>query len=455
MGNSFAYSMMILWPLVTYYLLKRYGISAGALIALLGSYMFLPASFVIDLPGLPGFDKFLITTLTIFTFLKVKGVPFGLHYLSKPLKVCFALYLVSPIVTSMVNQQSYLHLPGLSFYDGFVRTFSNFFKFLPFFIGLAFFRTKEQHVRLFKFFAIATFIYAFLALYEIRMSPQLHSTFYGYFPHAWNQQYRSGGFRAVVFMGHGLLVAMFLALGVAFWSIILKSKSRVFRYASGWGLSLVFITLMLSKSLGALILGGFSYVFISYIKPKLIVLFSIALAFIFLSYPVTSILGIFPHQELLDIAESIDEQRAGSLKYRFDNEQILLEHANDSPWFGWGGWGRNRVYDPETGWDISVTDGAWIIKFGTEGWLGYLSTYLFLFLPVWLCFRYREKLSRANKDEFFLLASHSLIVSIIMIDQIPNASLNPLYWLIVGSLFGRFQVVLSEIKKGNFLDKTS
>jgi hypothetical protein len=56
---------------------------------------------------------------------------------------------------------------------------------------------------------------------------------------------------------------------------------------------------------------------------------------------------------------------------------------------------------------------------------------------------------------FFLLASHSLIVSIIMIDQIPNASLNPLYWLIVGSLFGRFQVVLSEIKKGNFLDKTS
>lgn len=46
-------------------------------------------------------------------------------------------------------------------------------------------------------------------LYEVRLSPQLHRIFYGYFPHSFAQQVRGGGFRPVVFLQHGLWVAFF------------------------------------------------------------------------------------------------------------------------------------------------------------------------------------------------------------------------------------------------------
>lgn len=59
---------------------------------------------------------------------------------------------------------------------------------------------------MFRFLVIAGLIYTVPMLYEIRMSPQLHTIFYGYFPHSFGQQARGGGFRPVVFMGHGLLV---------------------------------------------------------------------------------------------------------------------------------------------------------------------------------------------------------------------------------------------------------
>ena len=43
-----------------------------------------------------------------------------------------------------------------------------------------------------------------------------------------------------------------------------------------------------------------------------------------------------------------------------------------------------------------------------------------------------------------LLIGHSLIVAVIMIDQIPNDSMNSLFWLIIGALIGRSQAIKTE-----------
>lgn len=444
MPNTFAYIALFSWPLFTIFFVKRYGLGNGALIALLGAYMFLPVKVSVDPPGLPPLDKFSITTLTIIIFYLFSGNGLGLRSLDKKYFMILVGFIIFPFITAITNQHSYLFLPGMQLYDGLSGSIKGMLYLFPFLIGVRYFRTEEAQLTLFKYFALAAFIYTFFVLFEIRMSPQLHTKIYGFFPHSWLQQYRGGGFRAIVFMGHGLLVAMFLALGVAFWAVLNKTKQKIFRFSTQTGLWLVFITLALSKSYAALVYGVFALLAIKYLKVQRLYLVAMLMGTLFITYPILSATGIFPHKELVEVAKDINQDRAQSLEFRFDNENILLAHANKKPWFGWGDWGRNRVYNAETGEDISVTDGGWIILLGTSGWMGFLSQFLFMFLPIYMVFRNQNRLKYESDTAPLLLAAHCLIVGLIMIDQLPNASLNPVYWLVVGSLVGRTQYLLNN-----------
>ena len=70
--------------------------------------------------------------------------------------------------------------------------------------------------------------------------------------------------------------------------------------------------------------------------------------------------GLWDGHSAVALTKSIvGEDRAGSLEFRLDNEDMLIARAMQRPLFGWGGWGRARVHD-EDGKDISVTDGLWI-----------------------------------------------------------------------------------------------
>lgn len=452
MPNTFAYIALFSWPFVTFFMLRRYGTGGGALISLLAAYMFLPASFAIVIPGFPNLDKFVITTLTIIFYIILRKQSFGIVFLSKRLKIILLFFIAAPFFTVITNQERYLHLPGLSLYDGLSVSLNGLLDFFPFLIGLAYFRQEEEQLKLFKYFAIASLVYAFLALIEIRISPQLHNWVYGYFPHSWIQQYRSGGFRAVLFMGHGLLVAMFLALGVVFWATLNRAKYKFVTLNTTFGLVFVLITLLLSKSLAALIYGIFALLVIKIFKPAYTYFVSAMFGLIFMTYPISSATGIFPHETIIEVASTVNQDRAGSLDFRFKHEQNLLAHASEKPVFGWGGWGRSRVYDPETGEDLSITDGAWAISLGTSGWFGFLSTFLFFFLPLWILFRKNKNMYFASKQSQILMAGHSLIIGLIMIDQLPNASLNPVYWCLAGSLLGRTQVLLArENSQENFI----
>lgn len=439
MPNTFAYAIMALWPVVIFMLMKKYGVGAGSLLALLTSYMFLPANLSIDLPVLPPLDKFSITTLTIIAIFVVKKIPLGINSLPKVYKWLLAVFFIAPFLTALSNSERYLHMPGLTLYDGLTSSIVSFLYFFPFLIGVKYFRELESHTKLFQYFAIAALVYAFFALYEIRMSPNLHSMLYGYFPHSWQQQYRDGGFRAVVFIGHGLLVAMFLALGVTFWATMKKAGLKVFRYSSLVAMGILVVTLIFMKTYSAIVYGAFAYCAINYLSKNQQISASLMIALLFITYPILTASGVFPHKELVSLASDFSVDRAGSLEYRFDNESVLLAHANEKPLLGWGGWGRNRVFDSATGQDVTVTDGYWIIVLGVSGWVGFLSKFLFLFLPIFFVFKSHRNMHYENESSKTLLAAHTLIISLIMIDQLPNSSLgsNSLYWLLAGSLLGR------------------
>ena len=112
-----------------------------------------------------------------------------------------------------------------------------------------------------------------------------------------------------------------------------------------------------------------------------------------------------------------------------------MDRAKDKFIFGWGGWDRYKLAD-------SVTDGYWIILFGKYGVIGFLSIFGLMYSAV---IKAGFNLSLlADRKAQALVAGHCLIVAVIMIDQIPNDSMNSLFWLIIGSLIGRAQY----IKKG-------
>jgi len=130
-----------------------------------------------------------------------------------------------------------------------------------------------------------------------------------------------------------------------------------------------------------------------------------------------------------------DEEREESLQFRFLNEDLLLTHAEERPLFGWGLWSRGRVFDAETGADVSTTDGYWVIIIGIAGWAGYLAIFGLLGLPVlrlWL------GMLRTGRPPPVVTSALGLLTAINMIDLLPNATLTPLTWLVAGALLGQF-----------------
>jgi hypothetical protein len=284
------------------------------------------------------------------------------------------------------------------------------------------------------FFTVAALVYSLLALYEIRMSPQLNRMLYGFFPHSWHQHVRSDGFRPVVFLSHGLNLALFFCMGIlaaiGLYRISDIAKRKILLLSIGW----LFLTLALSKSLGSLSIAIAIAPAAFFFPIRLRLLVAAAIGILVLSYPAARFFDLVPTTKIISWAEGIDPARAQSFAFRVDNENDLLAHAAERPLFGWGGWGRNRVFD-ETGNDTSTTDGGWILAFGKGGWVEYLTTFGLLALPcIILAFRGR------SWDVSSATAGLCLVLAANMLDLLPNNGQSPVTWLIAGALLGRLEL---------------
>ena len=170
---------------------------------------------------------------------------------------------------------------------------------------------------------------------------------------------------------------------------------------------------------------------ILFAPPRLQVLVAAVFAGMVLTYPMLRGAGLVPTDAIHTLAQSVSEERAGSLKYRLDNEDMLLARANEKPLAGWGSWGRNRVYDPETGRDLSVTDGLWVIMIGSFGWIGYVAQFGLLTMPLLILAR------RRGAEIAPVTAGIAVLTAAALIDLIPNATLTPVTWIVAGALAGQ------------------
>ena len=455
MDSSIAFFVLMVWPVFVFMLLSKYGFKTGFVLVLFISYLFLPSGYDVNFKGIPTLNKGSITSLSVLFYLLLNNKLLSIFKIGPWRFFILILLIMSPFLTALTNSERYLHLPGMTVYDGLSQSAANFLIFIPFLLGFKYYGKYEDQLLIFRTFIVFMVFYSLLILFEIRMSPQLHRLFYGFHPHSFVQQFRDGGFRAVVFVGHGLLVSMLIAIALLVCSIFYKLKLKIMGFNAIYFVAFFLVLLFLNKSYGAFFLGILGLLIILFFSPKMILLFSGLIASFFLIYPVLIYFNLFPHQTIVDVASMVNYDRAHSLGFRFNHEVNLMVHASDKLLFGWGSWGRNRIYDSETFQDLSVTDGRWIITLGTRGFFGYVTEYFFIVLSVVsaaMTLKYRSFIKR---NDLFLLSSNALVVAIILADQIPNSSLNYFYWFFSGALYSRVISLRKEaiynMKDKNFI----
>jgi len=171
------------------------------------------------------------------------------------------------------------------------------------------------------------------------------------------------------------------------------------------------------------------------LRPVTQVKWSFILAALVILYPVTKVNGVFPEKEIISVISQYSPERAQSLEFRFQNENEMLAHALERPYFGWGNWGRNRIYSDWDGRDLSVVDGRWIAELGINGWVGFIFCYAILLTPLYFALK-TFKYIKEPKDQVFF-ASLAVILTLCILDSIPNTGMGPTHLFLAGILLGQ------------------
>ncbi|MFV1985468.1 MAG: hypothetical protein ACC657_18110, partial [Thiohalomonadales bacterium] len=328
MANTFAYIILILWPFISLLFYKRLPVIHATFWTIVGGFLILPVRFDIDFPLIPPLGKESIPALAaLIGCIYIKKIKIKLIPQNGLERWFIIILLISPIITVFTNQEVINGISGLTMHDAFSSIINQYIRLLPLIIGMQLIKTHEDLLVIFKLLVISALAYSLLILFEIRMSPQLHTWVYGYFPHTFGQQARFGGFRAVVFLGHGLIVSMYLAIVLGAVTILKKQKIRIYGIPLGLIIAYFIVVLILNKTVSGFLLGMLLFVIIGWLSINFIRRSALLFIFIVLLYPALAIMGLFPHQLLVDMATNLDPERGASLAFRFHHESLLLEHA--------------------------------------------------------------------------------------------------------------------------------
>lgn len=481
--NAFAYLALAAWPVVAFLLFRALPRPAALIWTVVGGYLLLPTGAGVDLPMIPTLDKTLIPALcAAILSLMSRDLPAARRTVSAPAAATAAAsaspswgsrrqasvtaeanmatprspigllewlllagMVLGPLVTAMQNAEPFVSgvrwIQGLTPYDGVSAMLAGLIYILPYLLARRYLGGEKQHVTLLTILCLAALAYSLLALVEVRMSPQLSRWVYGFLFADFIHSMRDGGFRPVAFLQGGLWLVLFLAMGLlaaAVLSRVQLQRRTKWLAAAGW----LLVTIVLCRSLGALVIAIALLPVAALMRVRAQLIVAAVVAATIVAYPALRGAGVIPVDTIMALAESISADRAGSFNVRLVNEDALLAHANEKPLAGWGGWGRSRIYDPDSGKDISITDGSWIIAIGTSGWLGYVAQFGLLTLPIFILAvrRRRREIPLATGGLCLVLAAN-------LIDLIPNATLTPVTWLVAGAIMSRASLRAPEPAK--------
>lgn len=339
---------------------------------------------------------------------------------------------------------------GLGGYDAISTIFTQVGNWgIPYLIGRALFGDADGLRLLAVGFTLAGLAYVPLCVWEIRMSPLLHVQVYRVMSHNVNSRAvaegLSGGgdltlgYRPRVFMANHLEVGIFMASTclAAVWLYRGGLLRRIGPFAAGPMVLILLGTTIMCKATGAV-----GLMMIGLITSTLARNFRTALPLLALTlappmYAALRISGILETSQVERLVHPLPlpERRIHSFLFRLENEDILIAKAMQRPLLGWGGWGRNRVYNEVTGKDMSITDGKWVIQLGNYGFVGLVSLLAATLLPT-LLFLQRCPAAWWRAPTVSPAVGLATLLVINMIDDLMNGSAHLPCILVAGALAG-------------------
>lgn len=456
MPNSLAYAALLAWPLVTVWLFRALPLERALIWSILGGYLLLPQQAAFDAPLIPPLDKSSIPNLAAFLMITLGlGRKVPVFAGSPAVAVLLILFVASPVATTLLNADTFLVGPvvveGRPPADALAHLIRQAIFLLPFFLARQFLATPAAQREILLALALGGLAYSLPMLLEIRLSPQLHIWFYGFFPHAFDQQMRFGGFRPMVFLSHGLFVAFF-----AFTAVVAALGLWRAERAAGGGRFLpagAYLTgvLVLCKSVGAAVYAIVAIPLVLFAGRRPQILVAACFAAVVVTYPILRGADLIPVEAMIAQAESFDAERAESLAYRLRNEAAVLAHAHARPVFGWGGGVRNAIlFDPAAPEERQVfnaiLDGRWIIVISIFGWCGYIVEFGLLALPLLMLAWRTRGLPAARISPY--VGPTALILGFNMFELLPNSALIPFTWLLAGAILGHAESLARSGARG-------
>lgn len=452
--------VLVIWPIIAIALFNRFGLSKGLILSVCIGYLLLPENFAIPIPGFVDYNKVGAISLAVLLGVWVAGsaerqslVGIGRVTESRLMHMmiigCLILIFVGAVMTWRTNREALIfseHVArAIRMYDVISIAAGVIMLVIPYFLARRYLVKPEHHHYILMTILVSGLIYSVVALWEIRMSPQMHITVYGYFQHNFGQHIRNG-FRPVVFLDHALSLGFFLVTALLAAIALARRESGKKRATYLWAALWLYVILILAKSFGAIFIGTVCGAMLLFLNTRLLIRVSAVVAIMFLVFPAARQANIIPIDNFIALTNSINADRTGSFEFRLKHEDAILARALEKPIAGWGPWARWRVRD-ERGRDETVADGLWIIILGERGWAGYLSFFGLLVLPIFMLTRIarRREVSVEN-------AGMSVIMMANFIYLVPNSTLSPIAWMITGSLAGTIQYAHAAPKQEDTSD---
>ncbi len=427
--------VMFGWIFVTIILFFIFTPQRAVIISVVGGLLFLPMA-TYSFPIIPDYTKSTAIAYGLIFGGLLSGVSGKYRFKMTLLDVgmllwCFAV----PVLTSLSN--------SLGLYDGIAGIVQRYLTWGAFFwAGRRYFTAPASLRELTLGIVIGGMLYFPLILFEVRMSPQLSNIVYGFFPHSFLQHVRYGSYRPIVFMQHGLMVSLWMAVSAtcAYWFWRTGRVKRVM----GIPISVVSICLIigavLCKSANGWIYLSMGVLSLHYYRHfRSVTTFRLLLVLVG-GYIIVRLSGIITYEFVQRTASLVfDSERVSSLAIRLRQEDLFGQRALLRPLFGWGGYGRGWPVDPETGQRlIRMVDALWVIFFSSNGALGLISSFFALGIGPWKVLGHytpRRLSGQSMANEYYIDAFVlSLANLFFLLDCLLNGMINPVYILSAGIL---------------------
>lgn len=446
MPNLTAHIALLVFLPVAIWIFSRLPRAQATAVVVLSGSLLLPEQLAFDLPAVPPLGKEHITYLSLLVAALIYAR--GSVIAARPgwgLEALVVAMIAADIGTVLENpgaiwDEGRLE-PGLVAYDVVSQGSQDILQLgLPFFLGRALFRTREDLRSLLVMLGAAGLVYTGLIAIEVVLSIpfnvfQLSFLLYGFSSGA---SFRWGVIQPLVFMDHGLSVATYMASSVLAVAGLAKARMQVFGVRAKVSMPLLLAGLVMCRNVAGVIYGATFGLFIAFVRPQALARISVIAALLVVVYPALRMAGYFPAEKILEIAGDFDEERERSLRGRFEEEEYVLALMGERMGFGWGNISRVPGAEGLGGWEAGGfeggIDGYWVIRLGTHGAVGLELRLALLVLPVLVAWRRLRRLR--SQREAALLAALMAIVAMRTLDLLPNGWWNDLPVFLAGALYG-------------------